>query len=194
MTRIKICGIRRDEDVDFVNAAMPDYAGFVFAPSRRRVTPEEAFSLRARLAPGIVPVGVFAGADVNHAARLYLGGVIDIVQLHGGEGEEYIASLKRACGAPVIQAVMAGRGEIAGSADFVMFDSHAAGSGRAFDWRKIPSCEKPWFLAGGIRLDNIGDALALRPFAIDLSSGAETDGQKDGEKIRALVARARNGV
>ena len=217
--RIKICGLSRDEDIDYVNEGRPNYAGFVFAQSKRQVTPGTAEHLRSRLAEGVVPVGVFVDAQIDEITALYHNGVISIAQLHGGEDDDYIEKLKKKnSGLPVIKVCKfiaikrkkestekeeAGR-DFAYSAysgiinnknsDYILFDS-GAGSGKTFNWNHLKKIkiEKPWFLAGGINLDNIVKALALNPFAVDVSSGAETDGIKNREKILQLIAIARKG-
>jgi phosphoribosylanthranilate isomerase len=196
--RLKICGIRRAADVDCLNEARtlfsgPDYAGFVFAPSRRQVSPAEAAALRARLDPGILPVGVFVDADIDLIRQLYQDGVIQIAQLHGHEDGGYVRALRHACGIPVIQALRARtEAEIPETdADFLLLDS-GTGSGIPFDWALLRrGIGKPWFLAGGISLANMDAALALRPrpWGIDISSGAETDGWKDRKKILALAEK-----
>ena len=196
--RIKICGLFREEDIDYVNEARPDYAGFVFAKSKRQVSAVLAQYLRFRLADGIVPVGVFVNAPVAEAAALYHNGTISIAQLHGGEDEGYISRLKKACAADskrppikiikVIKSDDLKNGIPATTADYYLIDS-GAGGGRSFDWQRLNSVQfqKPWFLAGGIDIKNIEQAAALNPFAVDISSGAETDGVKDREKILQLV-------
>ncbi|MDR0837465.1 MAG: indole-3-glycerol phosphate synthase TrpC [Propionibacteriaceae bacterium] len=191
--KIKICGLRRAEDIAYVNAARPDFAGFVFAPSRRQVTPDEAAALRASLTPGIVPVGVFVDAEPEFAAELANNNTIDIIQLHGHEDASYVETLRRLTSVPIIRAVRlseddAGVDDL--GADYLLLDS-TAGSGETFDWA-LARADKPFFLAGGITPDNITEALStVRPYAIDVSSGAETDGVKDATKIDALVDAVR---
>jgi phosphoribosylanthranilate isomerase len=208
---IKICGLFREQDIDYVNEARPDYAGFVFAPSKRQVSGELARELRSHLADGIVPVGVFVNAPVEEIAALYHDGIISIAQLHGDEDESYITTLKEICDIKIIKVIRADKGsreQGAGSADYLLIDS-GAGSGKSFDWdslkqelRESPSSpysllpipySLPWFLAGGINLDNIEQAIALHPYALDISSGAETDGYKDREKIVQLVTIIKKG-
>ena len=203
--RIKICGLFRDEDIDYVNEAGPDFAGFVFAKSRRQVSADRAAGLRRRLAGGIVPVGVFVDAPPEHIIALYRAGVISIAQLHGSESGEYIARLKEASASgggsepiPVIKAVRSAELEkelsLSTEADYFLIDS-GAGGGTTFDWGILGAkkINKPWFLAGGICIENIGEAMALDPFGIDISSGAETDGFKDRKKILQLTAMAGKG-
>ncbi|MDR3325269.1 MAG: phosphoribosylanthranilate isomerase [Spirochaetaceae bacterium] len=198
--RIKICGLFRDEDVDAVNEARPDYVGFVFAESRRRVSAREAARLRLRLDGGIVPVGVFVNAPLEDIARLREEGVIGMAQLHGNEDDEYIDRLKERGGLPVIRAVRMGPEgagpEAFGNADYLLFDGPAAGSGARFDWSLLaalpPLLLERSFLAGGVNCDTMDEAIRLKPFCLDVSSGAETDGVKDRAKILRLVRRVRS--
>ncbi|MDR1785882.1 MAG: phosphoribosylanthranilate isomerase [Spirochaetaceae bacterium] len=211
MTKIKICGLCREEDIDAANEAGPDFIGLVFAPSRRRVDFSTAAKLRSRLAEGITPVGVFADTPAADVAALFRDGVIRMAQLHGAEDAAYIASLRALCPVPVIGALRAGSA-VSGAPDFArgprgcaflpdyfLLDAAAPGSGEAFDWKTLddPALRregpllggKPWFLAGGLGLHNIDAALALGPWGVDLSSGAETGGAKDRAKMIALVSR-----
>ncbi len=186
--KIKICGLFREVDIDYVNEAQPDYVGFVFAKSRREVTPEYARILRSRLSRTIKSVGVFVDADVDFVNRLIDEGTIDIAQLHGNESDSYIKKIN----APTIIALRVGQ-EINRVSDFLLFDSPQAGSGQSFDWSKIPKTDKPFFLAGGICLENIDEAMKQNPYSIDISSGVETGGFKDREKIIKIIRRVRNG-
>jgi phosphoribosylanthranilate isomerase len=188
--KIKICGLKNFADVDYVNEAMPDYIGFVFAKSKRHINPETAAEFKNKLNPKIVAVGVFVDAEISSISQLYSTGVINIAQLHGGESEAYIYELKKVCNIPVIKALNA---EVSPpvNADYLLFDNGKGGSGESFDWSLIPKCGKDYFLAGGINLDNIEKAMKLKPYGIDLSSGTETNGKKDREKIIQLVQIAR---
>jgi phosphoribosylanthranilate isomerase len=207
--RIKICGLFREEDIDYVNEARPDYAGFVFAESKRKLSPEFAAQLRRRLSDDIIPVGVFVNAPIADVATLYCENVIAIAQLHGTEDDEYITRLKAASAAgggkpvEVIKTVKSAELEknalLVTGADYYLIDS-GAGSGKPFNWELLNSAgmnvltaKKTWFLAGGLGLDNIEQAIAFNPFALDISSGAETDGIKDREKIVQLVSMVRKG-
>jgi phosphoribosylanthranilate isomerase len=203
--KIKICGLFREQDIEYVNDAMVDYAGFVFAPSKRQVSRTQAASLRQRLAQGITPVGVFVNAPIEQIVSLYRDGIIDIAQLHGTEDEEYIARLYEASASggrepiQVIKVIRSDKLEREGGipatiAAYYLLDS-GAGTGKTFNWNLINSLrlDKPWFMAGGINIANIKAAMELAPFAIDLSGGAETDGIKDKNKILQLTTMVRKG-
>ena len=206
--RIKICGLFRDEDIDFVNEARPDYIGFVFADSKRQVSQALAQYLRFRLDDSITPVGVFVNAPIALITELYRNGIISIAQLHGSEDESYITQLKKSSEenirhtklAPikVIKTILheniKTKLPLPSNADFILLDS-GAGSGKTFNWDKLQSLKtkRPWFLAGGINIKNIDKALELEPFAVDISSGVETDGVKDRKKILELVKAVRQG-
>lgn len=205
MPFVKICGLRRPEDADYVNAAGADFAGFVFAKGRRRISVEEAAVLRRRLSGDIVSVGVFVNERPEIIAEAVSAGVIGAVQLHGQETAEYVAGLRklleqRSVGGriPMIQAFCIGDREdleaaLQSEADFLLLDRGAGGTGKSFDWSLIEGekrPDRPFFLAGGLGPGNIEEAVRrIRPFGVDMSSGVETDGFKDGEKI-ARVMRA----
>lgn len=201
MTNIKICGLFREQDIEYVNEALPDYIGFVFAQSRRNVTPAQAERLKVMLDKRIKAVGVFVNADISDVAALALSGVIDLVQLHGDEDAAYIEQLQSRISAPVIKALRARSAAQITHAQslpcrFLLLDasqgSGYGGSGKTFDWTLIPQLEKPYFLAGGLNAQNIREALSLKPYCVDISSGAETDGIKDREKILQLVGIVRS--
>lgn len=198
MSKIKICGLFRECDIDFANAAAPDYIGFVFTQSRRQVSFETAKQLRKKLNNSILPIGVFVDSPIDEVQHLFEEGVICMAQLHGNESETYIKELKERCGIPVIKTIKIEKNNQRNSffsersrADFLLFDSLKAGSGKRFDWDLIPPCQKPFFLAGGIDSLNLKEALAHHPFCIDVSSGAETNGVKDKEKMIDLVKQVK---
>lgn len=198
MAKVKICGLSRAADVEAVNEAMPEYIGFVFAESRRKITPMEAMALREKLAPDIVPVGVFVDERPESIIDLVRHGVIDVIQLHGAEDEAYVSKLKAMTDKPLIKAIAIQKGDETwrwadSEADFLLLDSYSGGSGRRFDWRLIGTVDKPFFLAGGLNADNIAEAIgAVRPYAADVSSGVETKGHKDRGKIIELIRRVRD--
>ena len=197
MTKIKLCGLSRPCDVEAANALKPDYIGFVFAPqSKRYVTPRQAAALKELLSPDIAAVGVFADEAPEVVAGLLNSGVIDIAQLHGDENGGYIRHLRQLTARAVIQAFRirtARDAEMAeaSSADHVLLDS-GAGTGSVFDWQWADRIRRPFFLAGGLNAENVESAVKLlRPFAVDVSSGIETDGRKDARKMAAFVAAVR---
>ena len=197
MTKIKLCGLSRPCDVEAANALKPDYIGFVFAPqSKRYVTPRQAAALKGLLSPEIAAVGVFADEAPEVVAGLLNSGVIDAAQLHGDENGDYIRHLRQLTARPVIQAFRirtARDAELveASGADYVLLDS-GAGTGSVFDWQWVRRIRRPFFLAGGLNAENVEDAVKLlRPFAVDVSSGIETDGRKDRGKMAAFVAAVR---
>lgn len=198
MTRIKICGLTRPEDIDFVNEAKPDYIGFVFAPSKRQVDEKQALALRKRLAPGIEAAGVFVDAPISQILELGERSIIDYVQLHGSEDPAYIKALRQHTHLPLIKAVSMSkpfdpRQLERLDVDYLLFDQGSGGSGKTFDWKRIPRTGKPFFLAGGLNPDNLSQAIrAVKPFAVDLSSGVETGGRKDREKLLQAVRSVRN--
>lgn len=195
MVKIKICGLRRLEDIEIVNKYKPDYIGFVFADSKRKVTHELASELKGKLDSEIISVGVFVDADIDEIMKLYSENIIDIAQLHGNESEDYIKKLKENTNykLKVINAIeMNDEMDLLeydnSIADFLLLDS-GKGSGKTFNWRLIRTdLKKDFFLAGGINSKNIGDAInEFSPYAIDLSSSLETDGFKDEIKIREIM-------
>lgn len=197
MTKIKFCGLTGDCDIDAANELRPEYVGFVFAPkSKRYVTPERAAELKCRLAAGIEAVGVFVNDNLYHVAELLNRGVIDIAQLHGSEDEEYIGHLRQLTGKPIIRAFRIKTAEDIAeaekcTADHVLLDS-GAGTGEVFDWKLIKNMKRPYFLAGGLSPDNVENAVEqLSPYAVDVSSGIETDGVKDKAKMAAFAAAVR---
>lgn len=193
MTKIKFCGIRRIEDIEYVNELKPDYIGFVFwEHSKRAIDSEVAKKLKDRLDPNIKAVGVFVDEAPEAVAELCNQGVIDIAQLHGSEDEAYIAALRKLTDAPIIKAFKiktADNIEAArvSTADMVLLDS-GYGTGKVFDWNLFSSLGRPFFLAGGISAENLLEAIdRFKPYAVDLSSAIETDGFKDKAKMETIL-------
>ena len=196
--KIKLCGLMRPCDIEAVNELQPDYIGFVFAKkSRRYVSPEKAEKLNAMLAPGIQAVGVFVNEEPAQIVSLLEAGTIDVAQLHGQESETEIRRLRELTDHPLIQAFRIDTEQDveranASTADYVLLDSGAGGTGTVFDWDLLQAIRRPYFLAGGLDTENLGTVKAkLNPYGIDVSSGIETDGYKDKEKMTAFVAAAR---
>lgn len=200
--KIKLCGMMRDCDIEFANAALPDYVGFVFAETRRKVTIEQAAKFRAMLHKDIQAVGVFVDADVTYVGGLLKEGIIDITQLHGKEDAEYVSRLRDICDKPVIKAVkVICKEDVITTAkldvDYLLLDTYRkgvpGGTGERFDWDIIDElrenergqeiCGKPFFLAGGLNTGNLREAAAVGAYGLDISTGIETDGYKDRDKM-----------
>lgn len=198
MTRIKICGLSTLQDIQAANVLQPDYIGFVFAAgSRRYVSPQKALQLKQMLQPGIQAVGVFVREEMETIRTLVHTGVIDVVQLHGGEDETYVRRLRQHVKVPVLQAFRIDteqdvRRAEQSTADCILLDSGAGGTGQVFNWALIQHIKRPYFLAGGLGPNNVEQAIArLHPYGVDVSSGLETDGKKDPNKMAAFVAMVR---
>lgn len=191
--KIKICGIFRDDDLVAVNETLPDYIGFVFAKSSRMIDFETAKKFKEKLNEKIKAVGVFVDEKIETIVKLYKAKIIDIAQLHGNEDKEYIKNLQKHCNIEIIKALKAGNSMVSQtSADFILFDTPdkklAGGTGKTFDWSLVPKINKPVFLAGGLNSANIIKAINMvRPYAVDISSGVETNGHKDFEKISEII-------
>jgi len=195
MTKIKICGLSRPCDIDYVNETKPDYIGFVFAEkSKRKVDFNTALELRKKLKCDIIPVGIFVDEDINKICDIIKAGIIDIIQLHGSESEDYIKNIKELTGKIVIKSA-SNLNYIRENADYILFDSIGGGTGKTFDWDILDKSKinKPFFLAGGLNINNIKGAInQVRPFAVDISSGVETDGLKEKQKIFDIIKLVRN--
>ena len=195
MAKIKICGLKRLDDIEIVNKYKPDYIGFVFADSKRKVTSDLACKMKKNLDSSIKSVGVFVDEDIDVIIKLYDEGIIDIAQLHGLENEEYIKKLKQKSNyqLEIINAIeMSDEKDLKeydnSLADYLLLDS-GKGSGKTFDWRLIrKDLKKEFFLAGGLNSKNISKAIEeFNPYAVDLSSGVETDVYKDELKIKEVM-------
>jgi len=196
MTKIKMCGLCRAEDIEFANMVKPDYIGYVFAEkSKRYIATEKAAELTKLLDGDIVPVGVFVDETMENVIAAVKMGAVKMVQLHGSESEDFVSELKSR-GIPVIKAFQVGAAEdIAAAerscADMVLLDS-GKGSGQTFDWSLVGSIKRPYLLAGGITAENAAQAIRqLRPFGVDASSCLETDGFKDIAKMKAFAQAVR---
>ena len=197
MIRIKLCGLTRKENVLAANRLRPDNIGFVFwERSRRYLTIERAEALREILSPDISAVGVFIDEDIDKVQSLLKNKIIDMAQLHGNEDEDYIRGLRETTGRPVIKAfrirdVYDVKRAMDSPADLILLDS-GAGGGRVLDWSLLRDTDRPYYLAGGLTPDNVAQAVRmLSPYAVDVSSGIETDGIKDEEKMIRFVNAVR---
>lgn len=209
MVKIKICGIKRIEDVYYVNQYLPDYIGFVFADTRRKVSLETATMLAKELDPRIQKVGVFVRQDIGLLTEALAGGTVDYLQLHGDEDTAYEEALfesliQHGIDNPQERCIKACR--IRGAEDFqrisetkcsrLLLDTYSqtlpGGTGEHFNWDLIQGIDREFFLAGGINVGNIERAIReVKPYAVDVSSSLETDGMKDQEKIREFMEKVR---
>ena len=195
-TKVKFCGLKRIEDIEAANALKPDFAGFVFwEKSSRNVSALDAGALGKALLPEIKKVGVFVDEAPEKVAALLTDGVIDIAQLHGHEDESYIGKLRALSGGqPIIKAfVIRSKEDLErakeSSADYLLLDS-GKGTGQTFNWELIKEAgfDRPYFLAGGLGVENVAEAVKeLSPYAVDVSSGIETKGLKDPDKMSKFI-------
>ena len=196
--KIKICGLHRTEDIAYVNAAKPDFAGFIinFPKSHRNVSTGDVRELVKGLDPGIHAVGVFVDEDASTVAELLADGTLYAAQLHGHESENEIRWLQKETGRPVIKAFKIRSREdidvaLQSPAEYILLDQ-GYGGGQCFDWSLVPEIKRPWFLAGGLELSNLREAIeTLHPYGVDLSSSVEIDRKKDAELIRQTVELVR---
>lgn len=198
-TKIKLCGLSRACDIDVVNELLPEFIGFVFwDKSKRQVLDEQAKALKEMLDSRIKAVGVFVDETPQRVAQLAKSGIIDVIQLHGKEDDSYISELRGLTNKPIIKAFKISditdiKNAENSSADYIMADA-GKGTGTRFDWSLLEALHRPYFLAGGLSLDNVAEAVnTLHPYAVDVSSGIETDGLKDENKMRGFVRIVRNG-
>ena len=187
MTKIKICGLRRMEDILIVNKYKPDYIGFIFAKNKvRTISLNDALLFKDKLDNDIIAVGVFRDNDINEVINIANSKAIDMIQLHGSEDDNFIFELKKHTNLPIIKAYSNYK-----YADYALFDNIDPGKGMMFNWDNI-KYDKEFFLAGGIDINNISEALKLNPYAIDISSSVETNGFKDEEKIKEIIRKVRS--
>ena len=197
MTKIKFCGLTRPCDIEAANEIKPDYIGFVFAPnSKRRVSYKQAVDLKNLLDKDIKAVGVFLNEDIDQVISLLNLGIIDAAQLHGDESIEYITRIQKETGKPVIKAFQIHSEQDVTYAektiaDYIILDA-GTGEGKTFDWALVENFKKPYFLAGGLNPGNVTDAMRkLNPYALDVSTGIETDGLKDKNKMAEFAEAVR---
>lgn len=196
-TKIKICGIRREEDCGYLNELRPDLAGFIlWEKSRRYITPETALKLRGLIDKSIKTVGVFVDDDINVISEIARSGAIDVIQLHGKESNDTVERVKAATGLPVIKAFTI-RGSVdidpamKSKADMLLLDN-GRGTGESFDWENLDDVDRLYYLAGGLSPDNVAEAVRrYTPYGVDVSTGVETDGVKDYDKIKRFIEAVR---
>lgn len=197
---IKVCGIRRFEDIEIINKYRPDYIGFIFADTKRYVSPELAGELSKKLNRDTKTVGVFVNAPLETVKGTVKTAGLDVVQLHGGEDEEYIASLGGVC--EIWKAVRVRDGEdihdVKGVSRILLdkyVENEYGGTGKRFDWSRMGKImtDKPLILAGGLTKENVRRGIKIfNPVCVDVSSAVETDGFKDEIKIREFIETVRN--
>ncbi len=197
MAKIKLCGLSRNEDIAAANTFKPEFIGFVlWKKSKRYVDKDTAIALRKQLNPGIQVVGVFVDEDLDLVAEYLNEGIIDIAQLHGKENDKYIHNLREQTQKPIIKAFLVKSEEDVeevniSPADYVLLDA-GMGEGESFDWELLKGVNRPFFLAGGLSPENVKDAIRdIQPFAVDVSSGIESEGHKDASKMGSFVANVR---
>lgn len=211
MIKIKICGLKTIDDVLAVNKYLPEYVGFVFANTKRFVTDEQALNMKKALDKNIKTVGVFVNEPVEHVIALCENKILDAVQLHGDEDENYIRTVKQKTGKTVIKALKVQRKEqvlqgVSKAADYMLYDTYKkgvlGGTGERFPLEILQECIttwqqdnmeiKPFFLAGGLDADNVSRILnSISCYCVDVSSGVETDGKKDETKIKEFIEQVR---
>lgn len=190
---VKICGLKRQIDIEYVNKCKPDFVGFIinFPKSHRNLKPEQAKELTQELDKGITKVGVFVNQPVELVAELLNTNVIDIAQLHGKEDNYYIEQLRQMTTNKIWQAIIVRQEDDldkaeASKADLVLLDA-GQGSGQVFDWALLAKLNRKFALAGGLNQDNLQDALQTDAVLLDVSGGVETDNFKDLEKIQKFI-------
>ena len=212
--KIKFCGLFRECDIDYANALKPDFIGFIFVEhSKRFVDFATAQALKSRLDSAIKTVGVFVDSPIKRVCEALSEGIIDAVQLHSNENNAYISALRETSAKyltqnlPIIKAIKVHNAHsllesLNLNADFILLDSPNAGSGKAFDWNALAQSfaksqnfthafQTRFFLAGGVNVENIQSAIALKPFCIDISSGIESNGVKDFAKMQTIINAVR---
>lgn len=195
MTKVKICGLSTEEAIARAVAEGADFIGFVFAESKRQVTLEQAHRLAKAIPASVKKVGVFVSPSLEEVQQAIEAVPLDLVQIHGHFAEEAFSSLS----IPSIRAIQvhSDLADIQTQADYLLFDAPLAGSGQTFDWQALDTSQltKPFFIAGGLHTQNVAQAIAqFQPYAVDVSSGVETDGQKDVDKISQFIKGAKNDI
>ena len=192
MTKVKICGLSTVEAVETAVLAGADYIGFVFAESKRQVSLEQAQELAKRVTGKTKIVGVFVSPSLEDLEQAIGQVPLDMVQIHGTFDEVLIPLIS----VPVIRAIQLSdqEAQVSSQADYLLFDAPVAGSGQTFEWDllKDQKIQQDLFIAGGLAVDNVHQAReTFQPYAVDVSSGVETDGRKDIEKIKAFIEGAK---
>ncbi|WP_019322493.1 phosphoribosylanthranilate isomerase [Streptococcus mutans] len=188
MTKVKICGLSTQEAVTAAVSSGADYIGFVFAKSKRQVSLEQAQKLAKMIPEKVKKVGVFVSPTLEELKIAIKTVPLDLVQVHG----DYDEDLQTDFSVPLIRAVQIKKGKenLTSKADYLLFDAPIAGSGETFDWQQLETeqLQKSFFIAGGLTSDNVKECIEhFAPYAVDVSSGVETNGRKDIEKIKRFI-------
>lgn len=202
MTKVKICGLKTVQEVEIVNKFYPDYIGFIFAPTKRQISLQQAKLLKQRIKPTSQTVGVFVNEPIENILVYESAGVIDMIQIHGDEDLGYINLLRNASKLPIMKAIrIKDKYTLEENKvllenqllDYVLLDTYHketyGGTGESFDWRMLSKVKRPYFLAGGIGSDNVEEAMKHHPYAVDISSKIETEGMKDEKKLAELFRK-----
>lgn len=192
--KIKICGIKNENEAKIINECMPDIAGFVFASGKRQIDINKAKILKKIINPEIETAGIFVEQNEDEILEIYNEKVIDIIQLHGDYDEQTIKNLKEKTNAKIIKVIRVKEGfyKIETLADFILFDTYSkdkyGGLNKTFDWNIKIISNVPYFVAGGINENNIIEMVKkLTPYGVDISSGVEVDGFKTKEKVFNII-------
>ena len=192
--KIKICGIKNENEAKIINECMPDIAGFVFASGKRQIDINKAKILKKIINPEIETAGIFVEQNEDEILEIYNEKVIDIIQLHGDYDERTIKNLKEKTNAKIIKVIRVKEGfyKIETLADFILFDTYSkdkyGGLNKTFDWNIKIISNVPYFVAGGINENNIIEMVKkLTPYGVNISSGVEVDGFKTKEKVFNII-------
>ncbi len=201
MTKIKICGLRRIQDIEYANQLWPDYVGFVFSQSKRMVDKETAKTLVECLDTNIKSVGVFVNEKIETVCEIATFLSLDVVQLHGDENESYVENLRKIIDVEIWKALRIGTPDLITetNADKILIERFVkgayGGTGISLDFNSVEKFEfkKPLILAGGLNISNVEEGIRkIKPYAVDISSGVETNGYKDFEKMKEFIEKVRN--
>ncbi|ABY93145.1 phosphoribosylanthranilate isomerase [Thermoanaerobacter sp. X514] len=200
MVKVKICGLRRKEDIEYANELKPDYVGFVFAKSKRQIEVEQALDLISLLDKEIKTVGVFVNEPVENALKIAQTLNLDVLQFHGDETQDYIDNFKNFTVWKAIR--IKDKEDLEKTKEFkvnsFVFDTltknEYGGTGKTFNWEVLKGFELnvPIILAGGLNENNVEEAIRIvNPYAVDVSSGVETEGYKDFKKMKSFIEKVR---
>ena len=183
--KVKICGLMSFEDVVYCNDLLPDYVGFIFSESKRKISLSEAEMFKSYLDKRIQVVGVFINEEISFIENIINAGVIDMIQLQGDESSKYLKALREITDLPI------NNNKDSRYAEYTVFNGHEAGSGKKINWQAIKT-KKPFFIGGGLNAFNIEEAAKIKPFAVDVSTGVEINGKKNYELMKEFITRCKS--